>query len=146
MAPRGAVFYRREACPEGAARGPVPTHSEDTEGEEVKRIGAVVISVLVACAAVPAAAATEGGAADLKKGEALFSKQCAVCHPGGGNVINAKKPINRKALESRNIKTAEDIVKVMRNPVPPMLRFDEKTIPQGDALAIGEYILKTFVK
>ena len=112
----------------------------------MKRACSIVVSALVLFVAVPAAVAAEGAAPDLKQGEALFSKHCSVCHPGGGNVINSKKPIDRKALESRNIKTPDDIVKVMRNPVAPMVRFDEKTISQADALAIGEYILKTFGK
>lgn len=79
-----------------------------------------------------------------KVGEELFKKNCSVCHPGGGNIINSKKPINNKSLASRNITTPEHILKVMRNPTPPMVKFDEKALSDEDAKAVAEYILTTF--
>jgi mono/diheme cytochrome c family protein len=78
------------------------------------------------------------------QGESLFKQHCVICHPGGGNIVKKEKTIGAKALSARNITRAEDIVKVMRNPGPGMNRFDEKIIPDADALAIGEYILSTF--
>jgi len=77
-------------------------------------------------------------------GESLFKQHCAVCHPDGGNIVKPEKPIGLKALTTNKINRAEDIVKVMRNPGPGMNRFDEKTISDKDAVAIGEYILNTF--
>ena len=71
-------------------------------------------------------------------------KNCAVCHANGGNIINPAKPINKKALEANGIAKPADIVGKMRNPGPGMTRFDEKTIPDKEAKAIAEYILKTF--
>lgn len=112
----------------------------------MRRIPAVVAAVVFTGSMVNAVHAGEEAGADRKRGEALFGKHCSVCHPGGGNILNSKRPIDRKALESRNIKTADDIVKVMRNPVQPMARFDVKTIPQADALAIADYVLATFDK
>lgn len=84
------------------------------------------------------------GEANTKSGEELFKKHCAVCHPGGGNIINSKKPINSKALGTRNIKLPDDILKIVRNPTPPMVKFDVNTLPDEDAKAIAEYILSTF--
>ena len=77
-------------------------------------------------------------------GEALFQSHCKVCHVDGGNIINPAKTLHKKDREAHNIKKAQDIVKTMRNPGPGMTKFDEKTIPNGDAKAIAEYILKTF--
>ena len=77
-------------------------------------------------------------------GEALFKQHCAVCHPDGGNNINPKKPLHKKDREANGVKTADEIIMKMRNPGPGMTKFDEKTIPDKDAKAIAEYVLKTF--
>ena len=79
-----------------------------------------------------------------KSGEALFKQYCQMCHPNGGNIINKKKTLDQKSLHANNIKTESDIIKTMRNPGPGMTRFDEKVIPEDDAQAISQYIMKTF--
>lgn len=89
------------------------------------------------------------GFCDTKKGEKFdgkkeFEEHCAVCHPNGGNVINAMKPLHRKELRTNGVKSAKDIIAKMRNPGPGMTKFDEKTISNNEAKAIAEYILKTF--
>lgn len=86
-------------------------------------------------AAAPAAA---------KSGEELFKQHCAVCHAEGGNTINPKKTLHKSNREENGVKTAEDIIMKMRNPGPGMNKFDEKTLPEADAKAIAEYVLKTF--
>lgn len=92
-------------------------------------------------------------APEEKSGEALFKEHCSPCHPGGGNILSPQKTLHKKDREANNIKTAEDIVKKMRNPGPApthpgewsgMKIFDEKTVPNEDALKIADYILKTF--
>jgi len=85
-----------------------------------------------------------GAAAKSSVGEKAFVKHCAVCHPNGGNIINTAKPLYKKALEANGFKTPDDIVRNMRNPGPAMTRFDEITIPDKEARAIAEYVLKTF--
>jgi cytochrome c6 len=108
----------------------------------VATLTAVLFSaVLGAQFAIPEATA---GTVDGKKGEELFNKHCAMCHPGGGNIVNPKKTLKQGALESRNIRNAADIVRIMRNPGQGMTKFNEKTIPEADAIQIGTYILKTF--
>ncbi|MFO0752266.1 MAG: c-type cytochrome [Thermodesulfovibrionales bacterium] len=87
------------------------------------------------------------GAADngkLKEGEALFKKHCAVCHPNGGNVINAKKTLRKADLAAGGIKAPEDIVKKMRKPGPGMPQFDSAKVPDKEALALAEYVLAAF--
>jgi cytochrome c6 len=88
-----------------------------------------------------------------KTGESLFKEHCAACHPNGSNVLNPQKTLHKKDLEANNITTAADIVRKMRNPGPfpthpqewaGMRMFDERTIPDDDALKIADYILKTF--
>ena len=80
------------------------------------------------------------------QGESLFKQHCVVCHPDGGNIVNPKKTLHKKDLETNNIKSKDDIVKLMRKPGPGMTPFDEKTISDKAASEIAEYILKSFKK
>ena len=88
-----------------------------------------------------------------KSGESLFKEHCAACHPNGGNILSPQKTLSRKDREANNIKTADDVVKKMRNPGPfpthpqewaGMRMVDEKTISKDDAQKIADYIFKTF--
>ncbi len=84
--------------------------------------------------------------ASQKTGEELFTANCKVCHPDGGNIINPAKTLHKKDRLAHDVKTAADIVKKMRNPGPGMTKFDEKTVSDKDAHAIAEYVIKTFNK
>ena len=77
-------------------------------------------------------------------GEELFKQHCAVCHPDGGNIIKPELTLQKKVLAQHGIKDWKGIVKNMRNPGAGMTKFDAKTIPDKDAKAIAEYVLKTF--
>jgi len=96
--------------------------------------------IAVGAFALNAQADTEGKT-DAK---AEFEKHCAVCHPAGGNVINKAKPLGKAALAKGGIKSSKDIVAKIRNPGPGMTKFDKKEMPDKEAKAIAEYILKTF--
>jgi cytochrome c6 len=89
------------------------------------------------------------GLADTKKGEKIdgakeFEEHCAVCHKDGGNTINPAKTLSKKDRMANGVKSAKDIVKLMRKPGPGMTPFDAKTISDKEAKAIAGYILKTF--
>ena len=99
----------------------------------------VCMLVVTGLASTGLAAGTKGN-----KGEELFKKHCAVCHPNGSNTLNPKKPLSRKEREANGVKTAKDIIMKMRNPGPGMTKFDEKTVPKQDAKAVAEYVIKTF--
>jgi cytochrome c6 len=94
------------------------TISRQGEGEAMKKMIVLLVSVLAMCCfgAVASAekASNDAGATD-------FKEHCAICHPEGGNII-----------------------KIMRNPGPGMTAFDQKTISDGEAKDIAKYILKTF--
>ena len=88
-----------------------------------------------------------------QSGEALFKQNCSSCHPEGGNIFDRDKTLSKKDREMNNIKTADDIVKKMRNPGAfdfhpnqwsGMKIFDEKKLSDGDARKIAEYVIKTF--
>jgi cytochrome c6 len=74
----------------------------------------------------------------------IFKAKCAMCHPDGGNILKKEKTLHRKTLAANNLKTAKDLVKYMRSPGPGMTKFDAKALPDKDAKAVAEYILKTF--
>ncbi len=67
-----------------------------------------------------------------------------MCHPDGGNIVNPKKTLMQKDRDAHNIRTAADIVRIMRKPGPGMTVFDAKTVSDKDAEAIAKYVLTTF--
>ncbi|WP_052464735.1 c-type cytochrome [Geoalkalibacter subterraneus] len=81
---------------------------------------------------------------DSTVAQQTYEKHCASCHPNGGNIINSEKNLKKASLEAKGIATAEDIVKIMRDPGPGMPAFNEQTIPEDLALDVGRYILDTF--
>lgn len=77
-------------------------------------------------------------------GEKLFMKHCSKCHPNGGNVVTVTKTLNPKDRKADNAKTEKDIIRLMRNPGPGMVKFGKDVISEKDAKAIAKYIIKTF--
>jgi len=117
---------------------------EFEKGDERKNMKRILFVSLIALGVCFIAVSAFAEKKPAQSGEALFGANCKVCHPDGGNIINAAKTLHKKDRDAHNIKKAEDIIKTMRNPGPGMTKFDEKTIPNADAKAIAEYILKTF--
>lgn len=82
--------------------------------------------------------------AKVKDGQALFQQHCAVCHPGGGNIINPNKGLDAESLAANGVLTAGDIVALMREPRPGMSQFDKHLLSDRDASRIAEYIFQTY--
>jgi cytochrome c6 len=83
-------------------------------------------------------------AATLQEGEVEFKQYCAACHSDGGNIINQDKTLSKADRDKNGIKTANDIIKIIRNPGVGMPLFDEKTLLEKDAGKIAKYILKSY--
>ena len=81
-----------------------------------------------------------------KTGEQSFKDHCSMCHPEGGNIINSKKTLHKKDLEANNIRTADDVIKLLRKPGPGMTAYDVKTVSDKDARKLADYIFKSFKK
>lgn len=77
-------------------------------------------------------------------GKALFTQHCSACHPNGGNIIGAEYALHKAARGVNKVNSVEAIVGKMRNPGPGMSKFDSNYLPDSDAKAIVEYIMKTF--
>jgi len=104
------------------------------------KIGVLVVSVGLALPAAGLNAAEKKESAGAK----LFQQHCAACHPNGGNIIKPSKSLHKKDMDANGVKTAKDIVGMMRNPGPGMIRFDTKTVSDQDAKEIAQYVLTTF--
>jgi cytochrome c6 len=85
-------------------------------------------------------------AADAPSGEEIFKARCTSCHRDGGNIIKKDKTLSRKDLEANNIRTEEDVIRVLRNPGPVMPKYDEKMLSPADARAVARYVLEQFNK
>jgi cytochrome c6 len=106
-------------------------------------------SLIITVATLAACSFAASAPADMKKGGKVngaeqFKNNCAVCHPDGGNIINPAFTLHKKDRVKNGVKTAKDIIGKMRNPGPGMTKFDKNTIPDNEAKAIADYILKTF--
>ena len=109
----------------------------------MKRIALLFFVLSVICLFSAFGVSVEG-ASKASKGEKLFMKHCSKCHPNGGNVVTVTKTLNPKDREANNVKTEEDIIKLMRNPGPGMVKFGKDVISEKDAKSIADYIMKTF--
>ena len=107
----------------------------------MKRLVSALVCGAFVFTAGAALADVKGGKIDGKK---EFQEHCAACHKDGGNIINPAKTLKRSDREMNGIKSAKDIVKVMRNPGPGMTKFDKNAISDKEAKAIADYIMKTF--
>jgi cytochrome c6 len=106
---------------------------------KIRRIGVSLIfgSFVFALVGVSCEATAQVG----KKG---FEKQCAICHPEGGNIINPGKPLKKSSLAANGITSEKDIVNIIRQPGPGMTSFSTNVLSDSEAREIAHYILKTF--
>jgi cytochrome c6 len=58
-----------------------------------------LISLIALCLAL-VLGSTPSFAADTDHGAQVFSANCAACHMGGGNVVNAERTLKKEALEA----------------------------------------------
>jgi cytochrome c6 len=58
-----------------------------------------LFSLIALCLALVLGAAPSY-AADVAHGGQIFSANCAACHMGGGNVVNAERTLKKEALEA----------------------------------------------
>ncbi len=112
----------------------------------MKKILFVSAALFLTCAFIATGSfgADEAAAKSPASGSALFTQNCSPCHPNGENVVNPQKTLHKKDRDANGVKTAADIIRLMRNPGPGMTKFDPQTIPDKEAKAIANYVIKTF--
>lgn len=79
--------------------------------------------IWVAIALFSFAFATPALAGDAVKGAQIFSANCAACHAGGKNVVNAAKTLKKDALEKYSMYSMEAIVTQVTNGKAAMPAF-----------------------
>jgi cytochrome c6 len=104
----------------------------------------VVQYVFVVGALVALSSAHGSAESKNNSGETRFTEHCAACHSDGGNLINPEKSLFKIAREKHGIKSADDIVKLIRNPGEGMIPFDQITLTDEQAHEIADYIIRTF--
>lgn len=104
----------------------------------MKRIIVAVVCILsLALFALPSSAIAEG---DAGAGAAVFSANCAACHSGGLNVVNAKKTLQKEALEMYGKDTPEAIIKQVTKGNGAMPGFGGR-LPVADIENVAAYVL-----
>ncbi|WP_293117578.1 c-type cytochrome [Moorena sp. SIO4G3] len=78
--------------------------------------------------------------AALKKSAQVFAGNCAACHAGGKNLINAQKTLKKDALEKYGMYSKDKIVYQITNGKPPMPAFKGR-IPADQIAALADYVL-----
>ena len=69
-----------------------------------------IISVLLLAVAIFTFAFNSPAFADAASGKKIFSANCASCHAGGKNLVQANKTLKKEALEKYNMYSAEAII------------------------------------
>ncbi len=77
-------------------------------------------------------------------GKELFEKNCAGCHPNGGNSMKPAFSLHKKDLKAHKVDSVKGIVEKMRRPGPGMPSFSKSMISDAQAKEIANYILKTY--
>ena len=78
--------------------------------------------------------------AALAKSAQVFAGNCAACHAGGKNLINAQKTLKKDALEKYGMYSKDKIVYQITNGKPPMPAFKGR-IPADQIAALADYVL-----
>jgi cytochrome c6 len=94
-----------------------------------------ILLLLLVNSALPAFAATNA------HGEELFSSNCAMCHPGGGNVMNPSKALKGEAFAKQFSKDSL-IASVVRKGIPNtvMSPFPKERLSDAQLAEIIAYI------
>jgi len=78
-------------------------------------------------------------AADLENGEAIFGGNCAACHAGGNNSVQAEKKLKKEALQQYGKYEVEAIIKQVTNGNGAMPAFGERLGPD-DIEDVAAYV------
>lgn len=100
----------------------------------IKRLFAGLIALLTLAFATPALAGTASGAQ-------VFSANCAACHVGGGNAVNAAKTLKKDVLAQYEMNSVDKIVYQVTNGKNAMPSFRGR-LSEDEIAAVAEYVLQ----
>jgi cytochrome c6 len=79
-------------------------------------------------------------AGEIERGAQIFSANCAACHAGGGNVVNAAKTLRKDALEKYDMASTDAIVYQVTNGKNAMPAFRGR-LSDDDLQDVAAYVL-----
>lgn len=79
-------------------------------------------------------------AADLANGAKVFSANCAACHVGGGNLVNAAKTLKKGALEQYQMASIDAITTQVTNGKAAMPAFKGR-LTSAQIADVAAYVL-----
>lgn len=100
----------------------------------IKRFVAGLIALLTFTFAAPAFA-------DAAEGAQVFSANCAACHIGGGNAVNAAKTLKKTDLEQYEMNSADKIIYQVTNGKNAMPSFSGR-LTEDQIVSVAEYVLQ----
>ena len=121
-----------------------PAHLHGVGIRLIRRIGAVLLLLLIGLAALLWSAPAWGASTDvvvLQRGGGLFENHCAGCHLNGGNVIRRNKTLKRQDLLREGVKDAADVARIAANGKGQMSGY-AKVLGEGGPDAVGAWVWK----
>ncbi|RCJ17370.1 cytochrome C6 [Nostoc minutum NIES-26] len=100
-----------------------------------------ILSVLLLGIAIFTFAFSSPALANTANGAKLFSANCASCHAGGKNLVQAQKTLKKDALEKYGINSAEAIIAQVTNGKNAMPAFKGRLKP-NQIEDIAAYVLE----
>ncbi|MGR3275981.1 c-type cytochrome [Acaryochloris sp. 'Moss Beach'] len=79
-------------------------------------------------------------AADAGAGAGVFNANCAACHAGGNNVVQADKTLKADALSANGMDSADAIINQVTNGKGGMPAFGA-SLSSGDIENVAAYVL-----
>ena len=95
---------------------------------------------LAALAALTFAISSPALAADAGAGASVFNANCAACHAGGNNVVQADKTLKSDALDKNGMNSADAIISQVKNGKGSMPAFGA-SLSDADIENVAAFVL-----
>nr|QCI05765.1 cytochrome c553 [Dasysiphonia japonica] len=77
---------------------------------------------------------------DLEEGKSIFDSNCAACHSGGQNILQAQKTLEKTVLEDNTMYSVTAITNQVKNGKNQMPAFKER-LSDDDINNVANYVL-----
>lgn len=99
-----------------------------------------ILSILLIGAAIFGFAFNRPALADAAAGGAVFNANCASCHAGGRNLVNAQKTLSKDDLEKYDMHSVEAITMQVTNGKNAMPAFKGR-LSDAQIQDVADYVL-----
>ncbi len=110
---------------------------ENTTMKRILQALLIVLSLVIGLGAIALPAHAD---ADLATGARVFSANCAACHAGGINLVNAEKTLKKEALEKFGMNSIAAITTQVTNGKAGMPAFKGR-LTDDQITAVAAYVL-----